>query len=124
MTKISIREVSRRYFKLKHDLETSPFYISIDLTNRVNNYICTICNYVTKTKDIDRGVTPMFHTCAHCKSRAASTMYRDTMPELEPIEEWYRPSFNEILKMRNKPEVLEHVLMGGLLNRKIKEEDK
>jgi len=39
------------------------------------------------------------------------------MPEQQPTIEWYRPTLKQVLKMRKKPQVLDHVLNGGLENR-------
>ena len=59
---MSQREVERRYKKLLHDVQTKDFY-KIDLTKRVNCYGCPACKHITKTRDVDAGVTPMFFEC-------------------------------------------------------------
>lgn len=53
---LSQREVERQYNKLMQDVATSDYY-KIDLTNRVNNYVCTSvkCQHITKTQDVDAG---------------------------------------------------------------------
>ena len=115
---ISQREVERRYNKLLKDVETDDYY-KIDLTNRVNCYVCD-CGHITKTKDIDAGTTPFFHRCERCGTLAKSTFYKDIIPDKQPTEEWYRPTLKEAYKMRKEPEMLNHVLNGGLALRKIK----
>ena len=56
--------VERKYKKLMQDVATSDYY-KVDLSNRVNCYVCK-CGHITKTKDIDAGVTPMMFTCESC----------------------------------------------------------
>lgn len=113
----SRREVERQYQILISEVKNNDFY-KIDLTNRVNCYVCQ-CGHITKTKDVDAGVTPFMHTCEKCGLFAKSSFYKDIAPEQEPTQEWFRPTWAKILKLRSKPNVLEHVLRGGLLNRKI-----
>lgn len=115
---ISQREVIRRYEQLKVDVATKDFY-KVDLKNRVNCYCCRVCNNVTKTKDVDAGVTPMFIKCDKCHNTMNSTMYSDVRPDMAPNKEWYRPSIKEVLHLRNKPEMMEHVLSGGLMLRNV-----
>lgn len=110
---ISQREVTKRYEALLKDVAESDFY-KVDLTSRVNCYYCTRCNRTTKTKDIDAGVTPMMFTCRFCGSIARSTFGKDIAPDVEPHGVWYRPTLKQVLKMRNKPEMLDHILRGGL----------
>lgn len=114
---ISQREIERRYKKLMYDVATSDFY-AVDLSNRVNCYVCN-CGHITKTKDVDAGVTPAFFACEECHALARSTFYRDIAPMRKPTFEWYRPKLPQLLKRRNKPELLEHILSGGLDCRKI-----
>lgn len=109
--------ITKKYKSLLKKVETDDFYTKIDLTIRVNCYTCQFCNRITKTKDIDSGVTPFIHSCAYCNGFAHSSMYNDLAPHLKPVEEWYRPSLEETLKL--SPGSLDHVLQGGLLNRKI-----
>lgn len=113
---LSQREVQRQYEKLMEDVRTNEFYTKINMENRVNCYVCD-CGKITKTKDVDPGVTPFLHKC-ECGKLARSTMYRDIKPSLQPTEEWYRPSLHECLKYRDRPNVLNHVFNGGLLERK------
>lgn len=116
---ISQREIKRKYTKLMHDVKTKEFY-DIDLTNRVNCYVCD-CGHVTKTKDIDAGLTPFFFDCEKCGShKAKSTFFNDIKPDCEPTIEWFRPSLEQVLKFRRKNELLvEHILKGGLHHRRI-----
>lgn len=113
------KDIERLYNKLMKDVAEKDFY-KIDLTNRVNCYTCPKCKHITKTKDTDAGVTPMFFTCEDCGcSNAVSSMYRDIAPYLQPTIEWYRPTLEQVLKMKNEG-LVEHILMGGLDFRKIK----
>ena len=48
---ISQRELERKFNKLLKEVETNDFYTEIDLTNRVNCYVCEN-GHLTKTKDI------------------------------------------------------------------------
>lgn len=112
---LSQREVEIQYAKLMEDVKTNEFYTKISLENRVNCYVCE-CGKITKTKDIDAGVTPFVHKC-ECGKFAKSTMYRDIKPSLQPTEEWYRPNLQECLKLRDKLGHLEHIFNGGLLSR-------
>lgn len=106
----------KKYKALIKDVKENDFY-DIDLTNRVNIYTCPD-GHITKTKDVDAGVTPFVHICGECGKIAESSMYRDVAPLIEVSEEWYRPSLEETLKIKDDDE-LSHVLQGGLLNRKI-----
>ena len=114
---MSKREIERQYNKLMLDVKTKDYYTKVDLSKRVNCYVCAN-RHVTKTIDIDTGVTPMFITCAVCNGQATSTFYRDINPAMEPSMEWYRPSLKETLKIKSSY-MLDHVLMGGLMIRKI-----
>lgn len=116
----STREVERKYNKLLKDVATKDFY-KVDLSNRVNCYVCQTCKLITKTIDIDAGVTPFMHTCEHCGEVAYSTFYKDIAPYIKPTQEWYRPTLKQCLKMRNKQGLLDHILQGGLDVRKITE---
>lgn len=112
----SIKETTRLYNKmLKSRNEVEP--------NKVNCYVCTNCNHITKTIDVDDGVTPFMHTCEECGQLAHSTFYKDIIPQEKPTQEWYRPSLKETLKWRSKnTQMLEHILNGGLDVRPIKQE--
>lgn len=114
---ISQRELKKRYDLMMLSVTNDDYY-KIDLTNRVNCYVCG-CGHITKTKDVDAGCTPMMFTCESCGKLATSTFYKDIAPEQTPTFEWYRPSLKQIQKMRNNPESLDHVLSGGLVRRQI-----
>ena len=108
----SIGELKEKYENLIKRVENDDYY-KIDLTNRVNIYVCLRCGMITKTKDVDPGVTPFMIGCPICNGDAHSNFYNDTAPHLEPSHKWYRPRFDEFFKL-NKYEK-EHVLKGGLL---------
>lgn len=111
-------ELELKYKQLILDVQTNPFYTKIDLTNRVNCYICRECGHVTKTKDVDRGVTPFYHLCEKCGLLAKSTFYKDIVPDKPVTEEWYRPTLEQVLKMDRNSNMLDHILNGGLDVRK------
>lgn len=110
-------DIEKQYKKLMRDVATKDYY-KIDLTNRVNCYTCN-CGHITKTKDVDAGVTPFFFSCEKCGGMAQSTFFKDIAPNQKPTIEWYRPSLDELFKMRKQPALLDHILMGGLHYRKI-----
>jgi hypothetical protein len=99
-------EYKKLMVKVKND-----DYFKIDVTNRVNCYVCQ-CGHVTKTRDVDPGCTPFMHTCEKCGSMAISTFYNDIAPKQKPTQEWYRPSLEQFLKL--SPSMQSHVLSGGL----------
>jgi len=115
----SKRQVEKKYNSLLKNVEIDDFY-KIDLNNRVNCYVCTKCDHITKTKDIDAGVTPFMFTCEKCQGISRSSFYTDIAPEQTPTIEWFRPTLKQVLKMRKIPAMLDHVLSGGLDYRKIK----
>lgn len=116
----SQRSIERKYEKLQNDVATKDFY-KLDLTNRVNCYVCPSCAHITKTKDIDPGVTPMFFTCENCGCpNASSSFFKDIAPGQEPTFEWYRPDLKEVMKKRDNSGLLDHIFKGGLCQRKIK----
>lgn len=112
---MNLQEIKNSYNKLIEDVKTKEFYTKIDLNNRFNCYVCPN-GHVTKTQDIDAGVTSMFIHCDKCGLRASSSFYRDIAPNIKPTKEWYRPGLDETLKLNHS---LEHVLRGGLLIRNI-----
>lgn len=114
---VSQREIERKYSKLLKDVESNDFY-KVDLTNRINCYVCS-CKHITKTKDVDAGVTPFMINCESCGQSAHSTFFKDIVPDKPHTWEWYRPSLNQVLKMRKNEWMLDHVLMGGLELRRI-----
>jgi hypothetical protein len=115
MTKKERKDIERQYLRLQHDVATKDYY-KIDLENRVNVYTCG-SGHVTKTRDIDPGVTSFIYDCETCGEIARSSFYQDTHPELEPTQEWFRPTLDEVLKMDIG--MREHILSGGLDVRKI-----
>lgn len=89
-----------------------------ELDSRFNAYACANCNHPTKTKDDDFGVTPMFHECEICGDLAVSMFYKAGPDNYTQV--WYRPTFEEVVEMNKKQDPnLDHVLRGGLLNKKI-----
>jgi hypothetical protein len=117
---LSKKEIIRAYNKLIKEVETDDFY-KIDLSNRVNCYICS-CGHITKTKDVDSGVTPFMHNCEKCKKMANSSLYRDIAPDQDPTKEWYRPTLEQVLKIKDE-NLLDHILRGGLDSRKISNDE-
>ena len=111
----SVKEITRMYNKMLASCG------KVD-ANRVNCYVCTNCKHITKTIDVDDGVTPFMHTCEKCGKLATSTMYKDIIPWEKPTQEWYRPSLKETLKWRKNEGMLNHILNGGLDVRTIKTE--
>ena len=109
---ISKKKLIRKYNILLEDVKTNDFY-NIDLKNRVNCYKCS-CGHITKTIDIHAGVTPFMHNCENCSNMSYSTFYNDIAPHLSPTQEWYRPTLEELLKVRKNEALVEHILMGGL----------
>lgn len=110
---ISQREVKRRYQAMLKN-HSKP------VDNEVNCYVCEKCGHITKTIDIDDGVTPFMNECENCGELAQSTFYKDINPTVKPTIEWYRPSLEETIKMRKNPNgEFDHVIRGGLLPRKI-----
>lgn len=119
--KMNKEEIEKKYNELLHDVKNDDFY-DIDLTNRVNCYQCSSfhCRHITKTKDVDAGVTPFMFSCEKCGETARSTMYQDVAPLQSPTIEWYRPSLSETIGFsKERPGLVEHILKGGLNDRKI-----
>jgi len=114
-------EIEKRYNKLLHEVATNEYYTKVDLTNRVNSYVCPE-GHISKTRDVDSGVTPMFIKCESCQHQAASRFYKDVNPIQDVTQEFYRPSLRQLLKMSTREwndGMIEHVLSGGLMIRKI-----
>lgn len=107
----SQRQVEKEYNNLLKDVATEYFY-KTELP-KMNCYVCG-CGHITKTINIDSGVTPFLFDCEKCGEKAKSTFFNDIAPRLKPKFEWYRPTLKQVLKMRKKPAMLEHVLKGGL----------
>ena len=114
--------ITKKYNELLNDVATNDFYKK-DLTNSVNVYTCPD-GHITKTVDVDAGVTPFMHKCSKCNKWATSSFYKGIAPNEEPVEEWYRPTLEETLKLANNTALLDHVLKGGLLCRKIVKTEK
>lgn len=114
------KEIRKKYAETLKLVETNESYAKVDLTNRTNCYVCHNCFHITKTRDIDKGVTPFMFPCEECKKLAYSVLYKDMLPSKEPTIEWYRPSLKECFKLRKDQGTLNHIFNGGLLSRKIK----
>lgn len=95
--------------------------------SRRNAYFCSSCRRVTITVEVDAGVTPMFISCPHCSTQAASFMYElpgcmrftfvsGTIAEVPADFEWYKPDKAELKKLPKSTR--DHVKAGGLLMRK------
>jgi len=116
MTKKERKEIEHQYLRLQYEVAHNDYY-KIDLSNRINVYTCEN-GHATKTICVDPGVTPFMHLCDTCGSMARSSFFQDTHPNLEPTQEWFRPTLKQVLKMSE--EMREHVLQGGLDVRNIK----
>lgn len=112
----SQREIERKYNKM---LESHKELVA---PNRVNCYVCNHCGYITKTIDVDKGVTPFMHNCEKCNGLARSTFYQDIAPNQKPTQEWFRPTLKQALKMKRNEDMLDHLFGGGLDVRTIKTE--
>lgn len=86
-----------------------------DFQGKLNVYKCEKCGREMVTIDKDAGTTPFVTICDECGAEARSAMYMCD-PNLVPEYEWYRPTLRYIIK---NPMVMQHVLGGGLLLRKI-----
>jgi hypothetical protein len=117
---ISIRQVERDYKALMERVKTDQYY-QIDLSNRVNCYICTNkkCGHITKTRDVDAGTTPMYFFCEKCYDRARSSFYQDIIPDQNPTFEFYRPDLERLKKLRGNLGLYNHITAGGLEYRRI-----
>lgn len=83
-----------------------------------NVYTCEECGFSYVTVDIDEGTTPFMSMCQNdgCKALAKSSFYR-VPSDLVATHEWYRPADVS----GESPMTQEHVRMGGLLLREIRE---
>jgi RNase P subunit RPR2 len=115
---ISVRELTRKYNELLKRVQEDDYY-KIDLTNRFNCYICSNCDNIIKTKDIDAGTTPSMFKCKCCGQYMRSTFYEDILPNRQHTIEWYRPTLKQMNKYRNNPSMLDHLLRGGLAYREV-----
>lgn len=114
----SIRSIEKKYNKLMNNVATND-YFKVDVSNRVNCYTCQSCGHITKTKDIDPGVIPFMFSCEKCKGTAYSSFFEDIAPNQQPTFEWYRPTLKQVIKMRKKEGMLDHIFNGGLDYRKL-----
>jgi hypothetical protein len=106
------KEIEKRYNAM---LDNYPEPVK---DNKVNCYVCP-CSQITKTIDVHPGVTPAMMICENCGNMARSTWYKDIAPHQGITQKYYRPSLKAVLKMHRRgfPEVVEHILLGGLLAR-------
>lgn len=102
---MSVRECKRRYAKIA---ESKEYYLT------KNIYECSD-SHKTVTIDIHCGTTPMIIDCPECQQSSHSKWYPKGIEDLSPSHYFYRPTFEQTLKLRNKPNTLDHVLKGGLL---------
>lgn len=104
--------IQKQYTELLHAVQTHEFYTRIS-ENRTNNYECKSCQHITKTIDIDKGVTPFIIRCRKCNSEAISNFYYDSKPSDKPELQFYRPTLEETYTLSTF--AVDHVLKGGLL---------
>jgi len=112
---MTVEEIKAQY---AHSVE----YYSTHVKRGVNCYTCPSCKHITKTIDVDAGVTPFMHLCEQCKKELGqSSMYKDIAPNQQPTEEWYRPTLEEVLEMHKAGDynMVSHIVRGGLHQRKI-----
>lgn len=85
----------------------------------VNVYVCQLaaCGAAIVTKNRDEGTTPFMITCKKCEKGAAYSSFYQVDQNLKPQYEWYCPGEEE--KRALPEEMLEHVLLGGLLLRSV-----
>lgn len=114
----SQREIERRYMRMLDAVRQAAPSTS---RTGINCYVCQNkdCGHVTKTIDVDRGTTPFIYNCEKCNAEAISTFYKDIAPEKEPSIEWFRPTLQQTQKYKSNPGMLDHILDGGLDDRKI-----
>jgi hypothetical protein len=111
--------------------------------DRINAYICDTCGQATVTRDVHKGVTPMFLACrasgdvGSCKGQGSSCMYDLRMYAIrtghpwwgkaleqqrwpEPQWEWFMPTLRERRRIeRRDPALGEHLRRGGLHLRRV-----
>lgn len=95
----------------------------MNLKGKKNVYNCLTCGFDFVTIDSDVGTTPFMTSCKNpngCKGQAQSMFYR-VEQDLVARYEWYAPDQSEIRDII-KPGVLQHIALGGLLLRKIDQE--
>ena len=99
------KRIKKQYTDLLKIVKTSNFF-KTDLSKLVNCYVCE-CGHITKTIDVDAGVTPFFHICEKCGQKAKSTLYIDIAPQQQPTQEWYRPSLDQVISIKNNDSLVE-----------------
>ncbi len=93
------------------------------IVEKRNAYICPKCRYLTLTVHIHKGVTPFMLLCKNpfvvggCNGMAISFGYQMpgalSMPNIQPLFEWYKPEPEQKLQKWEKT----HVNNGGVLLR-------
>lgn len=111
---VSSKTVSKLYKEMVNSMESKD-------GRNVNCYTCEKCNYNIKTVYDDKGGIPEALECEKCHKKMVGSGDVDIYPEAEPTWSWYRPTFSDCLKMRTKSKapILNHVLKGGLLMKKV-----
>ena len=82
---------------------------------RINQYTCA-CGEIITTIDSDEGTTAFTVPCEKCGGRMYSSVYRVSQ-DLTPTHEWYKGK----IKKNMSPAMKEHISLGGLLFRRIRE---
>lgn len=106
------KDIKDRYKQLLSRRTKANMY---DGRDRIDVYTCEKCGGRVLTTYRDVGVTPFVIRCARCKSSMVHnyTYLKDAYNGKDKVLEWYRPSFNELVKMSDG--AIEHVLCGGLI---------
>lgn len=115
MAKMTKEQITKSYEKLVSEIEDMKMY---DGRGTVDEYICDRCCDSTYTTYRDKGVTPLVMRCRKCGGNA---VHRSTYPKgsveyirtLVKVQDWYRPSLEETLKMSEG--MIDLVLNGGLI---------
>lgn len=110
------KEITEHYEKMVIDIEESNI---AGIQGKTNCYRCEGCERKTKYIYKNTGVTPFLKNCEHCGNTSKSSLMYDIAPELEPAHEWYRPSLEETINLKDQIITLDHILNGGLLERPI-----
>lgn len=90
---------------------------------KLNIYTCDTCRGHIITRDLDTGVTPFMTSChatPDCKGSMSSSFYRVAEQRTRASRVWARPIISDLLK----PDVLEHVMKGGLILREPTEDER
>lgn len=97
-----------------------------------NMYVCEKCSEGFITVDRDEGTTPFITDCKitpGCKGHAKSSFYRIFDQSVKASWEWYKPTEDELQKIilgktfYHAQSIRDHVKHGGLLLRKINEQE-